>query len=458
MPTAIIGGGIAGLSTAWYLQQQGVTCHVIEQGARWGGKILTEQADGFVIEAGPDSFLTQKPWALQLARELGLEPQGTNDQMRNVFVLQRGRPVMLPEGVMLIVPTKFRPFALSPLISPLGKLRMACDLFIPPRSGDDDETLADFVRRRLGSEALDKIAEPLMSGIYNAEADRQSLLATFPRFRDIERKHGSLIRGMLTARQAAPPTTGPKLSAFVSFAHGTQTLIEALVPRLSADLRLNTGVERITPQPDGGYHLALSDGATLTAESVVLATPAYVTAGLVRPFAPEAAHLLDTIRYVSTGTISLAFRAADLPRPLAGFGVVIPASEQRPINALTIASTKFDERAPVDHVLIRVFFGGSRSPQSMELDDDALLALVRDQLRAILGIEAAPLLHRIYRWWRANPQYDLGHLERVAQIEAALPPGLYLTGSAYRGVGIPDCVHQAQQTATIVTAQQKVTT
>ena len=260
----IIGGGIAGLSTAWYLQGQSkergldVRYTVLEQDDRWGGKILTQRVNGygdtpFVVEGGPDSFLTQKPWAVQLARQLGLGERllGTNDEKRKVFVLNKSRPTPLPDGVLLIVPTKVRPFALSPLISPFGKLRMGLDLFIPAKRDGQDETLADFISRRLGSEALDKIAEPLMSGIYNAEAERQSLLATFPRFRALEEKHGSLIRGMLASRRARSNGSGPKnpgqakLSMFVSLPGGTEELVHKLVPELTGDLRLNSPVKSL---------------------------------------------------------------------------------------------------------------------------------------------------------------------------------------------------------------------
>mgnify|MGYP005847277429 CR=1 FL=1 len=460
---AIVGGGIAGLSAAWYLEREaekiGLSLHytVLEASDRWGGKIITEQVAGFgdapfVIEGGPDSFFTQKPWALGLARELGLDDRllGTNNHLRKVFVLSKGRPVPLPDGVLLIVPTRFMPFARSPLISPLGKLRMALELFIPPKRDGVDETLADFVRRRLGAEALDRIAEPLMAGIYNAEAERQSLLATFPRFRALEEKHGSLTRGMLAAQRArasAPKTDSAPPSLFMSFKDGISELIEVLASRLTGDLRLNAGIEAIGRADDGAYALMLGDGSRLRADAVILAAPSYVAAGLLRALAPEAAAPLDAIRYVSTGTVSLAFRREDLNHPLDGFGLVIPGSERRPVNAITWTSTKFSHRAPAGYALLRVFFGGSRSPQSMELDDDALLAMVRGELRAIMGIHAAPLLHRIYRWRQANPQYDVGHLDCVAAIESALPAGVYVTGSSYRGIGISDCVRQAQETA-----------
>lgn len=470
---AIVGGGIAGLSTAYYLQKQaqanGLALHytVLETSERWGGHILTEtvetDAGRFVVEAGPDSFITQKPWGVQLARELGLTERllGTNDHMRKVYVLNRGRPTPMPDGVLLIVPTKFMPFVRSPLISPLGKLRMGLDLFIPPKRDNQDETLADFVRRRLGTEALDKIAEPLLSGIYNSEADKQSLLATFPRFRDLELKHGSLTRGMLASRRnshgAQSGANGQKsLSVFMSLIGGTGELIDVLVARLTGDLCLNTRVERLTRRPTGGYSLTTARGEMLHADAVVLAVPAYIAEALTRDVVPAVASGLVNIRYVSTGTISLAYQLADIRRPLRGFGLVVPSSERRPVNAITWSSLKFEHRAPEGYGLVRVFFGGSRSPQSMTLDDDALLATARAQLREFMGIEGPPLFHRIYRWDRSNAQYDVGHLERVAVLEAALPAGLHLTGSPYHGVGLPDCIKQAQDTAGKIIAQVSI--
>ncbi len=468
---AIVGGGIAGLSAAWFLQQEAAAAHremryvLLEASDRWGGHICTEQVpapDGgsFVVEAGPDSFLTQKPWALQLARALGMEDRllGTNDKARKVYVLNHGKPTPMPDGVLLIVPTQFKPFALSPLLSPLGKLRMGMDLVIPARRDGGDETLADFVRRRLGREALDKIAEPLLSGIYNSEAEKQSLLATFPRFRALEEEYGSLTRGMIASRRStrshspAAPGTKP-LSAFVSFRGGTEELVRALQSRLTGDLRLRAAVQSLSRDQNGAYTVRTNDGAAVHARQIILATPAFVTADLLRPTAAETAETLSSIRYVSTGTISLAYRAADVPRTVDGFGLVVPRSERRPINAVTLCSTKFDGRAPEGYALVRVFFGGSRSPESMKFDNTTLAERVRAQLNELLGIQAPPLFHRIYRYPRSNAQYDVGHLDRVAALEAALPAGLYLTGSAYRGVGIPDCVRQSQATAEQVIAQ-----
>lgn len=460
----IIGGGITGLSTAWYLtkeaRQQGVDLHVtvLEGSDRWGGKIHTDAIEGygdspFVVEAGPDSFLTQKPWALQLACELGLENRllNTNDHMRKTFVLKHGRMIALPDGVQLIVPTRVMPFALSPLLSPLAKLRMGMDLFIPARQDNKDETVAEFIRRRLGREALDRIAEPLMSGIYNAEAERQSLLATFPRFRAIEQEYGSLIRGMLAARKAQPNhnATAQKPAMFTSLIGGTQELVTALVKCLGTTgvvkLIDGAGVTGIVRQGEQ-YRITAGD-AVYQADALIVTTPSYEAATLLHDLAPSAAVNLAQIRYVSTGTISLAYKRSDIRHPLNGFGVVIPRSENRPINAITWTSTKFDYRAPDGHALLRVFFGGSRNPEMMDKDDVELSHIVRSELSALMGITSTALFERIYRWHHANPQYDKEHLSRVDTIEAALPDGLCVTGSPYRGIGIPDCVHQAQQTA-----------
>ena len=466
---AVVGGGITGLAVAHYLQEAAlqqslrIGYSLIESTDRLGGKLVTEEVEGygdrsFVVEGGPDSFITQKPWALGLARELGLQDRlvGTNDSQRKVFVLNRGRPTPLPDGVLLIVPTKFMPFALSPLISPIGKLRMGMDLFIAPKRDDEDETLADFISRRLGTEALDKIAEPLMSGIYNAEAERQSLMATFPRFRVLEQMHGSLIKGMLASRKmrnkpgspgSSVPQNGRPTSIFMSLQDGIYELAAALAGRLTGDVMLGSGVRSIRRRPDDRYALELSGmlhGVEIVADSVILTTPSYVAADLLGELAPGAAELLRQIRYVSTGTISFGFRTQDLRGASDGFGVVIPRSEHRPVNAVTFSSTKFDHRAPEGFSLLRVFFGGSRSPETMDLDDDELVRVVRQQLLDILGVDAEPVFHRIYRWPRANPQYDIGHLDLVDSIDAALPKGLYVTGSPYRGVGIPDCVHQAR--------------
>jgi oxygen-dependent protoporphyrinogen oxidase len=461
----VVGGGISGLASAWYLQKQAVEndiqlrVTVLEASDRWGGKILTDTVkengtEPFIVEAGPDSFLTQKPWALALTKELGLDARllDTNDQQRKVFVVKKGKALPLPDGVMMIIPTEFWPFIASPLISWPGKLRMGLDFFIPPKTDGKDETIAEFVSRRLGIEAVDRLAEPLMSGIYNAEADRQSVLATFPRFRDVEAKYGSLIRGMVAARKARKDAPKPKHAMFVSLKTGTRELVDTLVSQLDADLRLNSPVVGIQAAGEG-YEIELSSGDLLYADALVMATPAFVTADLLREMLPEVAERLEAIRYVSTGTLSLAYNKNEISHPLDGFGLVIPVSENRRINAVTWTSTKFNHRAPEGYALLRVFFGGSRRPEMMEKSNDEVLRIVREELADLMGIAAEPVFYRLYRWFNSNPQYDSGHLKLMDQIEEELPPGLYLAGSAYRGIGIPDCIHQAQRAAERVIAQ-----
>ena len=464
---AIVGGGIAGLATAYYLQQkareagQPLNYTLIESSPDFGGKISTDAQDGFVIEGGPDSFITQKPAAVRLCRELGMEDRliGTNDDRRKVYVLDGGRLRTLPDGVMLVIPTKFAPFALSPLISLPGKVRMGLDLFIPPRQTNGDESLADFIRRRLGREALDKIAEPLMAGIHVADPERLSIQSTFPRFVELERRHGSLIKGMLTQKARARRNGMP---LFMTLRGGLRELVETLVGRLDGQLLSGACVVKVEHTPDTPeskrYCLRLGDGRELLADAVVLATPAFAAADLVEPMQPALAAKLRAIRYVSTATVSLGFRRGEFEHSLDGFGFVVSAREASLLMACTWTSTKFSGRAPDEHVLVRGFVGGPRHEDLVDLSDEALTQLVRKELRQVMGVAAQPVTARVYHWPQANPQYDVGHLERVQEIEAmaaANLPGLYLTGSAYRGVGIPDCIEQGQATAAAVVSQHE---
>jgi oxygen-dependent protoporphyrinogen oxidase len=477
----IVGGGIAGLSAAFYLERAaraaGVAVHytLVERDERFGGKIQTDTIDGpdgtFLIEGGPDSFVAQKPWGVQLARDLGLEDQlmSANQVRHSTYVLLGGRPHPLPEGMMLIVPTRLIPFLRSPLLSLRGKLRMALDLIIPPRRDDADESLADFVGRRFGGEALDKLGEPLLAGIHSSAPERQSMLATFPRFRAMEQQHGSLIRGMRAAQRKTKderrktkdqlqdggtssmprPASFASQSPFVTLRGGVGELVRALLGRLQGRLIAGRGVTALDYDPAAKqpYRARLDNGELLDADAVILATPAFAAAELVAPIQPDLAADLRQIRYVTTSTITLAYRRADLGGLIDGFGLLIPQSEGRRINALTVTSAKFAGRAPDSHMLLRLFVGGSRTPEVAALGDTALLALLRAELRDILGIDAAPLWGRIYRWPDASPQYDVGHLDRVAALLERLPQGLFLAGSGYSGVGIPDCIRQGQETA-----------
>lgn len=417
----IVGGGITGLATAYYLSKLGVPARILESSDRPGGVIRTERAGGYVIEGGPDSMLAAKPWGSELCRELDIEliPVKT----RGVHVLWRGRLVPLPDGMMLTAPPRLGPFLRTPLISPLGKLRIALDLFLP-RGGGDDESLGGFVRRRLGEEALERIAEPLMGGIYLTNADRLSLNATFPRLVEMERRHRSLILAARRVRRSEAP-------AFQTPKHGMAQIVEGLAPRL--DVQCNERVVRI--EGCGGFRVH-TERATIEADEVVLATPAHVSAALVEPTSIQLAELLRHIPYVDSATVSLGFARARIPD---GTGFVVPRRERRRIIACTWSSQKFDQRAPPGHLLIRCFMVG-----------DGSIEVARDEVREILGIQEEPTVARLFRWPGANPIYEVGHEERMRSIEANLPAGLHLAGSAYHGVGVPDCIRDGRRIAELV--------
>jgi protoporphyrinogen/coproporphyrinogen III oxidase len=422
--------------------------------------------DGFVIEAGPDSLLTQKPWGVELCQQLGLGDHliGTNDQQRRIYILWRGRLHALPEGLMLIVPTLLGPLLRSRLLTWPGKLRMGCEYFLPPRPSQSDESLAAFVRRRLGREALEKIATPLLAGIYAGSLEQMSLLATFPRLHELEAQHGGLLRGMLAQRRAmarvSPPHDRRPPTMFMAPRAGMGEIVEAISAHLGQVTVLRgTAVQRVVPRGEGmagwpSYEVQCERSPALQAEAVVVATPAHEAARLVEGFHSRLAEALRAIPYVSTATISLAYRRADVAHPLDGFGFLVGNREGRRLMAATWTSSKFAQRAPAEHVLIRSFVGGAGREQLVGLEDTALIQMVHEELGDILGIRQAPLLARAFRWERANPQYRVGHLQHVETMEKMLAscPGLFLTGSAYRGVGVPDCIYQGEQTAERVLA------
>jgi oxygen-dependent protoporphyrinogen oxidase len=454
---AIVGGGIAGLSAAWYLQQeaarQGPPARytLLEASDRWGGRIRSERIEGVgggptILEAGPDSFLTRKPWALTLARELGLDDhlQFLDAGGLPTYTLLRGRLIPLPAGWNLLAPARWQPFLQSPLFSLRGKARICLEPLIPPRSDDADESLGQFVRRRFGAEALDHAAEPLMAGVYNAPADEQSLRASFPQFAMLEREYGSVIRGLRAIRQKTATAAVPP---FFSLDGGSESLVQRLVARLTGDLRLRSEVVSVAQNTDGAYDVRLRDGSALYADAIILACPAAVAGRIARQTAPGAADLLASIGSSGLGSVYLAFRRDEMLHPLDGAGVVIPSSEGRRVDGMTWVSSKWPARAPQDLALLRVFFGGPATRETLELDDATLLALVREELAAIMSVRAAPLFQRIFRERHGYPRYTVGHLERVESIERALPAGLHVAGASYRGVGVPDCVRQGQEAA-----------
>jgi oxygen-dependent protoporphyrinogen oxidase len=458
----VIGGGISGLSAAYYLDKEArerrlpLSISILEAGASWGGKISTVRQDGFVIEGGPDTFLAARPWGVELCRELGLEPRlhGTNPRVKHTYVLHRGRLQPLPEGLTMMIPTRIGPMLRTGLLSPLDKARMGLDFFIPPRSPDGDESLGGFVSRRLGRSAYERLIEPLMSGIYAGDGDQLSLQATFPALRELELSHGGLVRGALSARRrAAKSAKNPNgtRSAFLTPLTGLAEIVEALLMRLQASgvsLRLAAAASRVLPASQG-YSVVLAGGEVLSADALVLATPAFASGSLLSDLDPSLAQDLRLIPYVSTATISLAYQDADLPRPLDGYGYVIPRCEGRRALACTWTSTKFPHRAPPGFSLLRVFIGRAGDETGLPWAEADLLDLARQELRLTLGIQAEPLLARLFRWEQAMPQYNLGHPERIRRIEAAVQgyKALALAGNAYHGIGIPDCIHSGQLAA-----------
>jgi len=462
----VIGAGIAGLSAAYSLREQagadgaGFELVVLEKRERPGGNITTERTRGFTIEGGPDLFLSEKPWALELCRRLGLEDEllCTNEEFSGTYVFSGGRLHELPEGVVLMIPTKMVPLAASSLLSIRAKLRMALEPFVPRRRETGDESLASFVKRRLGAEVLEKIAEPLVAGIHAGDPETMSVASSFPRFVELEQEYGSLIRGMLGRMKRMKAARGgrarpvKKTTMFMSLKRGLGELVETLASRIEefegTEIRTGVAVRGITRR-DGRYEVAVEGAPGIEADAVVLAVPAWAAARLIGGLDEELSKRLIAIPYVSSATVSFGFRKSDVAHPMNGFGFVVPRVEKRGIMAATWTSRKFKHRAPDDAVLIRCFIGGPVKGHLVDLGDEEMSALALKELKEIMGIDAAPILTRIFRWRNAMPQYTIGHRERVAAIEerAAVHPGLFLVGNAYHGIGISDSVRVSEAAA-----------
>jgi len=456
----VVGGGVSGLAAAHraveLARERGrpLDLTLLEAGDRLGGTIQTERRDGFLVECGPDSFLSEKPWALALCRRLGLEDRliRTDDRFRRTFVVLRGRLHPLPDGFQLLAPTQLRSFVSSGLFSWRGKLRMACDLLLP-RGSDPDESLGAFVRRRLGREALERVAQPLVAGIYTADPDELSLQATMPRFVEMERRERSVILALWRAAREAPGrhagTSGARWSLFVTFADGMEELIRVLAARLPPGaVRLKERVTGATRE-SGQWRVATASGTVFDADALILAPEAHQAARILRYVDPGLAHLLAGIRQASSATVTLAYRRDEIPHPLDGFGFVVPQLERRAIIACTFSSVKYPGRAPDGHALLRVFMGGALNESVLAADDAALVATGCAELHSLLGVSAEPRFTRVARYPRAMPQYHLGHLALAQTIERAVArhPGLRLAGGAYRGVGIADCVRSGEEAA-----------
>ena len=441
----VIGGGVGGLAAAYHARKRGQSVALLESSDRLGGVVRTTVEDGFTLEHGPDSLVSIKPGGLELVRELGLDDRlvGVPEAARRSLIARRGRLVPVPDGLYLLAPGRLWPFVCSPLISWAGKLRMGLDLLLPRRkAGLPEESLAGFVRRRLGREALEAIAQPMVSGIYTADPEQLSLAATMPQFLELERTHGLLIRGMMARMKqqkqlALKAASGPRYGLFLSLTGGLQTLVDALAARLDgAEVRSNCAVQRV--RRDGDAWLVEADGASWRAARVVLAVPAHAAARLLDG---ELATELAAIPYAGVATVNLAFDGGITLPQAAGF--VIPAVERRGTIACTIAHAKYPGRAPDGTMLLRAFVGGALHESRLQLSDEVLVRETLADLRLYLGALPEPRFTRVHRWPKAMAQYVIGHQARVARIRALTPAGLHLIGNGYDGVGIPDVVAQA---------------
>lgn len=449
---AIIGGGIAGLSAAFFLEKARragaeLQWALFEKSGRLGGVIQTERRDGFVIEAGPDSFLSAKPDGARLCHDLGIGDQliSSNDADRKTYILVKGKLVPIPQGLEFMVPTRVWPMATTPLFSFKTKLRMASELFSSARKNASDESVGDFVRRHFGQEMVDRVAEPLLAGVYGGNAEHLSIRAVLPRFAEMEREHGSLVRATLKAKaqfKSKAPAGAKPQPLFTSLKNGMQQMVEALVAALpQASIRL--GQQNISLRPVNDDWQIESAGINEKFQAVLLAVPAPSAAALLRQFHPALIEGLGKIEYTSSAAVALAYCEADLPP---GHGFLVPRSEGRKIMACTFVHKKFPHRAPESMKLLRCFFSSSRVPDLLTHSDEALQQFARQELKEILGVTAEPRFARTFRWDRAIAQYETGHLDRVAEMEKiiAAMPGFHIIGNSFHGIGVPDCIKSAR--------------
>ncbi len=459
----VIGGGITGLTACYRLitesARRGLPLDVklLEASDRVGGVIRTSEQDGFIIEHGPDVFLSTKPWAKALCENLGLTDQfiNTNAKERRSFVLHKGSLHPVPEGFYMMAPASFGPFVKTSIFSWAGKLRMGLDLVIPRRRSGEDESLEDFVTRRLGREAFTRIAQPMLGGIYTADAKDLSLKATMPQFLEMEQKYGSIIKALIVrkkqSKQSSSGTSGPRYSLFLSFKSGMQTLIDTLAERLPDDcIQLGAKVSRVDYRNEQErWRIHLEDGQQMCADLVCVALPAHHAARLTQTVAPELSEHLAAISYASSATVNFAFRRDVIEHPLNGMGFVVPAIEGRSILGCTFSSVKFEERAPADHALLRTYVGGAVQKDHFHQSESEIIESVLRELRELLGVKGDPILVVVSKHPSAMAQYHLGHLDKVEEIEAQVKklPGFALAGNAYHGVGIPDCIHSGEKAA-----------
>jgi oxygen-dependent protoporphyrinogen oxidase len=459
----VIGGGIAGLAAAHRVielakdQSLSIELHLLEAAPRLGGTIATERIGDFLVEAGPDSFITEKPWALRLCERIGLGSRlvSTQAAYQKIHIVHRGKLEQLPEGFFLLAPTRLWPFLRTPLFSWRGKLRMAGELLLPRGEPGDDESLGSFVRRRFGSEALQRVAQPLIGGIYASDPEKLSLAATMPRFKAMERSRRSVIWAMWSEQRRRARHreggSGARWSLFVTLTGGMQEFADTIARRLpQGAIQLNTPVTKINYDPgEMAWRLETKTTEKLDAAGVIVATPAFHAGELLASLVPAGAFELNKISYASTATVSLGYRRVDFPRQLESFGFVVPVTERRKIMACTFSSLKYPGRAPDDHILLRAFVGGTLQPELFDANDAIMEKNVRSELADLLGVTAPPRFSRIWRHPNSMPQYEIGHTARVERIENSLDPfpTLALAGSAYHGVGISDCVRTGEEAA-----------
>lgn len=480
---AIIGGGIAGLSAAWTLEKarragEPLEYDLYEAAGRLGGVISSESVDGCVVEGGPDSFLTEKPAAAALCRELGIADQllPSNDAERKTWILVKNRLIPLPDGLMFMVPTKLIPTALTPLFSWSTKLRMAREFLFPPEPAKEDESVAAMTRRHFGQETVDRLVSPLLSGVYGGDASQLSVRAVLPRMVAMEREHRSLTRAMLAARRKAPTPSGnpsPARSLFTTLRGGMRLMVDGIAAQLApGSIHLSTPVQALhhnsedcaDPKPPDcrytcGWTLETAFGEEKF-DGIILALPAWAAAALLRPVDRLIGGLLADIPYSSSITVTMGFNRLDLRRLPPGFGYLVPPTEKRSMLACTFVHAKFAGRTPLDKGVLRCFLGGAGNDSLLNESDTHLTEIVLKELREILGLEAKPEFVRITRSRRAMAQYGVGHLERLRAIRDNVVqlPGLALAGNAYEGIGVPDCIRTGQQAAeTVIKALKEQT-
>lgn len=451
----VIGAGLSGLACAhrWLALEPSIDLQVLEAADRAGGLLGTEERDGFVIELGPDAILSEKPAAKELVRALGIEDRvvSTRPEHRGAYVVAAGRLARVPEGFSMMAPVDPIAFLREDVISLGARVRAGAEIAVPRRRGKGDESLARFVRRRFGAEVLERLAQPLVSGIYGSDAEQLSLEATMPRFPAMERERGSVVRALRGARdrEGSQKASGARYGLFFSFDRGMQVLIDALVAAIGAQ-RISLGVGAIRIERDrDGWRVILGDGSSERADAIAIALSSWRASALLRDVPGVPHDALDAIPHGSAATVTFGWRSHEIPRPLDAYGFVVPAVERRSILASTWASSKWPGRAAEGSALIRVFVGGVHDEDAAERDDRDLVATARRELRALMGIEASPLFSRVVRYRRAMPIYRIGHLDRASAIEAKLAaiPTLALAGNSLRGVGIPDAIASGERAA-----------